>query len=230
MTPRFAVIFDMDGVLIDSYAPHFESWKRLAGECGCEYSEQDFVRGFGRTSPEVIAEQWSDGSELTDDRIRELANRKEAIFREIIAADFPAMDGARDLIHSLAAAGIPMAIGSSGPPENVRLVVELLGVGDRLPSCVTGADVSRGKPDPQVFLLAAGRLRFPAERCVVIEDAPVGIQAARAAGMKCVGLASTGRKPAELQNANIVVQSLRELNPQRLGSLFEGKEDAADGH
>lgn len=207
-----AVLFDVDGVLIDSYAAHFHSWQALATENGRTCTEAEFVAGFGRTSREVILEQWSD-DDLTDARIQQLDDRKEELFREIVSRDFPAMDGARDLIDTLHAAGIRIALGSSGPPENVNLVIEQLGIGNVVEVAITGTDVTRGKPDPQVFQLAAERLNVEPKTCVVVEDAPAGIQAAHAAGMKCVGLASTGRTPAELSAADLVVDSLNQLEP-----------------
>ena len=213
MPKRIAVIFDMDGVLIDSYAAHFESWRVLAAENGVEYTRTEFVAGFGRTTPEVIAEQWpgKDGN-LTVGRIRELAARKEVLFRKLIERDFPAMDGAFDLLSALHAAGVSLAVGSSGPTDNVQMVIEKLRAVKFFSAAITGSDVDRGKPDPQVFQLAAERLDVPVKRCVVVEDAPVGIAAARAAGMKCVGIASTGRTWGELQAADLVVGSLREVS------------------
>jgi beta-phosphoglucomutase len=146
---------------------------------------------------------------------------KESAFRRIIAADFPAMRGATELIAALHAAQFGVAVGSSAPRENVAVAVDQLGVRDRLGAIVTGSDVQRGKPDPQIFLTAAGRLGVPPERCVVIEDAPVGIEAAAAAGMACVGLASTGRTREELRAAQLVVDSLTELSPRALRQVIE---------
>lgn len=222
----FAVIFDVDGVLVDSYQAHFDSWKRLFRERGLDYSLEEFVWGFGRTSREVLARQWPETA--SESQIDELAARKEAYYREIVAADFPAIDGAKELIHSLADAGVPMAVGSSGPPPNVQLVIEELGVGHLVTACITGANVKRGKPDPQVFQLAAAGLGMKPENCVVIEDALVGIAAARGAGMKCVGVASTGRTVEELDGADLVVKTLRELTPERLGALMGGKDHKHD--
>jgi beta-phosphoglucomutase len=172
----------MDGVLIDSYQAHFESWQQVAAEQGRVYTEGQFAAGFGRTSREVIAEQWR-GESLSDDQIAQIDRRKEWLFREIIDRNFPAMDGAVDLIESLVRDGFRVAVGSSGPPENVHLAIERLGVGRLLSATVTGADVKRGKPDPQVFLTAAERMGVPPGRCVVVEDAPVGIEAARRGGI-----------------------------------------------
>ncbi len=115
-----------------------------------------------------------------------------------------------------------MAVGSSGPAENVQLAIERLGVGRLLSATVTGNDVKRGKPDPQVFLTAAARMQVPPARCVVVEDAPVGVEAAHRGGMRAVALASTGRTVEQLRAAELVVKSLCELSPQRFEELLRG--------
>lgn len=222
MPDSLGVIFDVDGVLVDSYRAHFQSWEELVAEFGLTYSEHDFAVGFGRTSREILAEFWGDRiPDLTPERIRQLDEKKEHIYRRIIAADFPAMDGARELIAALHAAGIPIAIGSSGPSVNVELVVDRLGIASILGGRVTGSDVTRGKPDPQIFLMAAQRLGLPASKCVVVEDARAGIRAAHAAGMKCFALVSTGHTPEELSEADVVVRSLREITPEIVRALAQ---------
>lgn len=215
-----AAIFDMDGVLIDSYRAHFESWRRTAAEGGRVYTEEQFAAGFGRTSREVIAEQWQ-GERLSDDEIARIDERKEELFREIIAAVFPAMAGAAELIESLVRAGFRVAVGSSGPTQNVQLAIERLGIGKLLSAVVTGHDVKRGKPDPQVFLIAAERCGVPSGRCVVVEDAPVGVEAARRGGMHVIGLASTGRTVEQLRAADLVVTSLHELSPHNFLQVLQ---------
>ncbi len=219
MLDGIGVIFDVDGVLIDSYHAHFQSWCQLASEIGRTCTEAEFVRGFGRTSRENIVEQWSDKS-WTVEEVRQLDDRKEWLFREIIRDPFPAMAGAADLIRSLHQAGFRVAAGSSGPPENVNLVIESLGVAEIVQCRITARDVTRGKPDPQVFQLAAQGLGLPASSCCVVEDAPAGIKAAHAAGIVCIGLASTGRTRPELDNAEYVVDSLSELTPTQIRNLI----------
>ena len=215
----FGCIFDMDGVLIDSYRAHFESWRMIAAEEGLNITEPQFAKTFGRTSREIIAALW--GERTCDEaEIRELDRRKEAAFRELIREDFPIMPGAVELLDQLHADGFLLAIRSSGPPENVALTLERLGRRSLFSAVVTGMDVTRGKPDPQVFLLAAERLGLPPERCAVVEDAPAGIEAAHAAGAKAVGLASTGRTHQDLAAADLVVDHLHELSPALLRTLI----------
>ena len=219
--PPRAVIFDMDGVLVDSYRAHWESWHFMAEELGRGLSEDQFVTTFGRTSREIIAEHWGADS-LTPDEIAEFDRRKEALYREIVDRDFPAMEGAAELIRDLSVAGFRLAVGSSGPPENVALAVDRLGARAYFNTLVTGRDVTRGKPDPQVFLTAAARLQVAPSDCVVVEDAPVGIAAANAAGMTSVALLSTGHTEESVAAAHVIVKSLRELSPARMHLLIDG--------
>ena len=146
--------------------------------------------------------------------------QKEALYREQLRRDFPVMEGAVELIRDLQQAGVALGIGSSAPPENVWLSLDLLKCRDAFESVVTGADVRLGKPHPDVFLLSAERLGVPPSSCVVIEDAPPGVSAALAAGMQCVGLASRGRTRDELAAAQRVVDSLRELTAKTLTQLI----------
>lgn len=221
-TSPLAVIFDVDGVLVDSYHAHFESWRRMAESLGRDFSETLFLTTFGRVSREIIAEHWGAGC-MADDEILKFDQKKEALYRDIVAADFPAMDGAAELIRDLHAAGFRLSLGSSGPPENVALAVERLGAEAYFHARVTGGDVTRGKPDPQVFLTAAERLGVPPALCAVVEDAPVGVSAANAAGMASIALVSTGHTADSVQHARLVVNSLRDLSPQRIRELIESR-------
>jgi beta-phosphoglucomutase len=221
-SPR-AVIFDMDGVLIDTYRAHYRSWVELAEAEGLHITESEFAATFGRTSREIIARLW--GRDRCDDaRITELDRRKEAAFRRIIEADFPAMPGVGDLMRSLHEAGIRLALGSSGPPENVALALDRLGARDLFGAVVTCEDVTRGKPDPEVFLIAAERLGVAPAHCAVVEDAPAGVAAANAARMTSIGLLSTGRTREDLTAAHLVVHSLSELSPKVISDLIASRQ------
>ena len=218
----------MDGVLVDSYHAHFKSWQLMAAEVGVTIDEPLFASTFGRTSREVLASIWGPGR-FNAAQIAELDARKEELFRQIMAAEFPPMGGAKDLLVALARAGFALAIGSSGPPENVELVLDKMELRSLFDAVVTGADVRRGKPDPQVFLTAAARLRLPPERCAVVEDAPQGIEAAQAAGAACIGLVSTGRTREQLAAANLVVDRLEQLSPARIEAIIAERVTAAEG-
>jgi beta-phosphoglucomutase len=220
--PTPAVIFDVDGVLVDSYAAHLQSWLALAGETDVRFTEADFAATFGRTSRDVIRRSWpAPAGGWTEAGVRRLDERKEAIFRELVERCFPAMDGAVELIDDLSRAGIRLAVGSSAPPENVELVLRRLGRAEAFDAVVTGADVTRGKPDPQVFQVAAARLGSEPASCIVIEDAPAGIQAAQAAGMTAVALLSTGRRAEDFTalTPRLIVSSLHELSAASLRAM-----------
>jgi HAD superfamily hydrolase (TIGR01509 family) len=201
-----AVIFDMDGVLVDSYAAHLESWRILAREIGAEISDEEFDHTFGRTSRDIIRLLF----DITDaERVRAYDQRKEALYREIVRDDVPEMPGATALLAHLAGRGIALGVGTSGPRENIDLVCDALGWNGLLSVRVTGADVTNGKPDPEIFVTGASRLGVLPAECVVIEDAPAGIEAAKRGGMHCIGLTSTHGSSA-LSEADAIVGTLSE--------------------
>ncbi len=218
MTP--AVIFDMDGVLIDSYEAHFQSWIDLARETGKKFNREDFTWAFGRTSRETVVKYW--GSDLSPERVAQLDDRKEELYRVIIADKLPVMPGVMALMDDLHRNGFKMAVGSSGPPENVYVTVDQLGR-SRFDAIVTGKDVKKGKPNPEVFLTAAKKLGLEPNHCAVIEDAPAGIAAAKAAGMVAIGMTSTGRTRTELVAADVIVGTLTELNADKIRGLIESR-------
>jgi beta-phosphoglucomutase len=216
---QLGVIFDMDGVLVDSYKTHFESWRALAEERALRMvGEEEFASFFGRTNRDIIPEIW--GTDLSAGTISELDARKEVLYRALLERDFPAMDGARELIDDLRDAGFLLAVGSSGPPENIEQTLRGLGRASAFSAVVTKEDVKRGKPDPQVFLLAAERMGLEPSRCAVVEDAPVGVSAALSGGMTAIGLIGTARAD-ELGRGHLVVESLRELTPDRIADLIQ---------
>jgi beta-phosphoglucomutase len=214
---KLAVIFDVDGVLVDSYSAHLQSWFDLGKEFGNKMTEAAFTSTFGRTSKEIIREMW--GPDHTEDELAAMYHRKEVLYREILLRDVPIMDGAAKLIDSLRDAGFVLGVGSSAPPANVKLSLEKLGRAEFFSAVVTGADVTMGKPHPQVFLLAAERACVAPRNCAVIEDSVAGVAAAVSAGMKAIAL--TGTNPREkLGHAHLVADSLFELTPEKIAGLI----------
>jgi beta-phosphoglucomutase len=216
-----AVIFDMDGVLVDSYTAHFESWKKSSARFGLTMTETDFAATFGRTSRDIIRHLWP--NKFDDAQITAFDAAKESDYRDILRATLPVMSGAEDLIAALHQANFAMAIGSSGPKENVSVVVGGLKNGSFITQTVNGAEVKHGKPDPEVFLLAAQKLAVPPDHCAVIEDAPAGVEAARRAGMFSIGLLGTASRDALAKHANVVVAHLTDLSPAKITQWITAK-------
>ena len=219
---RRAVIFDVDGVLVDSYGAHYEAWNRVGRRAGRPIGEDTFASLFGRRNREIIRLLW--GDVLTEAQAEELAQWKEVQYREVLLADFRPMDGAAELVDALKAAGFLLAVGSSGPPENVRIALEGLGRTHLFDATVTGADVRAGKPDPEVFLKASAKLGVEPRFCAVVEDSTAGIEAAVRAGMAAIALVGTATREALAQaGATLVVDSLRDLSPEVVRRLIEGE-------
>ncbi len=210
----WAALFDWDGVIIDSSRHHEESWGRLAREVDRVLPEGHFKRGFGRKNEYIIPELLHWASE--EPEIRRLSLRKEALYREVVADwGLEPLPGVRTWLERLRDAGVPCAIGSSTHRANIDLSLGLIGLAEFFRATITAEDVTLGKPDPQVFLKGAQALGYAPERCVVFEDALVGIAAARAGGMKVVAVVTT-HDLAELTAADTVVHRLDELEPAQL--------------
>ena len=222
MNDPLGVIFDMDGVLVDSYRAHLRSWRDTAARHGLALTDADFARTFGRTSRDIIRSLWPDRF-AGDDEVAQFDAAKEARFREILAEDFPEMAGASDLVRALHAAGFRLAIGSSGPPENVALVVNRLPAGHLFDVTVNGTEVKRGKPAPDVFLTAAQKLGIEPARCAVIEDAPAGVEAARRAGMVAIALLGTAPRERLAERADRVVAALRDVSTDSVRDAIDNR-------
>lgn len=220
------VIFDMDGVLVDSAAAHLRSWRQLAAEHGGSVTDQQFAATFGQQNRDIVPLLFGP---VPPQRLAALADRKEAIYRELVRDEPPVVEGAVELIRALDAAGAALAVGSSGPLANIELILRGMGVRGLIRHIVSGDDVTRGKPDPQVFRLACERLELPPSACVVIEDAPVGVQAAHGAGAKAVAVLM--HHPASaFPQADLVVPQLSDLSAPRLLALARrGGKAASNG-
>lgn len=212
------VLFDWDGVVIDSSAQHERSWEILSGQISKPLPVGHFKAGFGKKNQVIIPEilRWA-----TDPaEVNRLADRKETIYRELVRQDgVRILPGARELLAALKEAGIPRAIASSTPRENLQAIFAATGLGEWFDAVVCGDDVVNGKPAPDIFLLAAEKLGLEPAGCVVIEDAHAGIEAARRAKMPVLGVATTHPVPS-LSKATAAVQSLVGITPGFLRSLF----------
>jgi len=208
-------LFDWDGVVIDSHAQHEESWGLLSAEIDQALPEGFMKQTFGMRN-QTIFPLWMPHLEGKDAEIIALGNRKEELYREILRRDgIEALPGVKDFLKAARVAGIPASVGSSTPRKNIDTVIEMAGLEGLFDAIVSADDVQRGKPDPEVFLKGAAKLNRKPERCVVFEDAFVGIQAGKSGGMKVVGIAST--HPIEkLTEADIALHNLEGVSPVEL--------------
>lgn len=220
MQPQdLGVIFDWDGVIIDSSRQHETSWERLAVEERRSLPPDHFVKGFGKKNEWIIPELLGWTKESPE--IRRLSLRKEALYREVVVErGLTALPGVKALLERLRAAGVPTCVGSSTHRENITTILNVIGLEGFFPQLVTSEDVTHGKPHPDVFLQAAARIGRRPEHCVVFEDAFAGIEAARAGGMKVVGVATTHPAEALAGKVDRIVQRLDELTVQDLVGLW----------
>ncbi len=210
--PITAIIFDLDGVLVDSAADHLTSWRMLGKELGIDVPEDKMAGAFGLRNQDIIPRFFGNGRSGAE--LKRLGDRKEEIFREMVKGRVPVMPGAVEVVQYYHENGYSLAIGSSTPRANIDLIVNEMGVASRFKSFVSAEDVTVGKPNPEVFLTAARRLNVPPADCQVVEDAPAGIEAARAAGMLAVAL-SGSHAVEKLNQAHRVIRGLLELIPRK---------------
>lgn len=206
-------IFDLDGVIVDTAKYHFLAWKRLAGELGFEFTETDNERlkGVSRMqSLDILLEVG--GLQLDSETKDQLADKKNRWYVELISAmdESEILPGVAEFLKELKANGIGIALGSAS--KNAPLILKNIGMMDAFDAIIDGTKTSNAKPDPEVFLLAAKELGLSPADCVVFEDAEAGIEAARRAGMHCVGIGS----PAYLGQADFVISGLNEMSVARL--------------
>ena len=212
-----AVIFDWDGVVIDSSAQHERSWEILAKEISKPLPDGHFLLGFGKKNALIIPEIL--GWAIDPAAITALSDRKEEIYRELVqATGVLVLPGARELLAALREARIPRSIGSSTPRVNLDAILPLTGLAELFDAIACGDDVTHGKPAPDIFLLAAQKLHMPPADCLVIEDAHVGLEAARRAGMATLAVATTNPL-ADLQYADAAVESLASVTLDFLLSI-----------
>jgi beta-phosphoglucomutase len=187
---RPAVIFDMDGVLVLSIAAHATAWRATAERYGRPMTHADFLRVNGMTNHDICTTLWG-AEKATPEFIARIGDEKERAYRDAVRADLPLAPGLRPLLQQLRDAGVALAVGTSGPQENVDLILDQGGIRAFFGGVVHAGLVRRGKPAPDIFLAAADLLGVVPAGCTVVEDAPTGVRAALAAGMRCVGVATT---------------------------------------
>lgn len=212
------VIFDLDGVIVDSHPAHKRAWKTFFRSIGKEVSDHDL--GFvleGRKREDILRHFLGD---LSEEQVRHYGAKKEALFRDSVQ-ELKTIHGLPDFLEQLESAGLPFALASSASRSRAEYMLAGLGLRPRFRVIITGDDVSKGKPDPAIFRLAANGLGMSPERLLVCEDAVSGVEAAKTAGMKCLAIAANGRGPLlKKAGADMVVPDFSTTKLDDLRSLF----------
>ncbi|TFG47119.1 MAG: tRNA (adenosine(37)-N6)-threonylcarbamoyltransferase complex dimerization subunit type 1 TsaB [Dehalococcoidia bacterium] len=218
--PGRGVIWDMDGVIIDSAELHFQSWRDALNRRGFEMTREQFDATFGRRNDDIIA--YITGKPAKPEDVAAISNEKETAYRQMVTGQARSFSGVMELIRSIKESGFKQAVASSAPPENVELIMKEMALEPFIDATVDAAQVSKGKPAPEVFLKAAAKLGLEPGDCLVIEDAVSGVEAARRAGMAVIGVSNT-HPAAKLAEADLVVASLEDVDATGVLELIKSK-------
>ena len=216
MTKVKACLFDLDGVIVDTAIYHFQAWRRLANELGFDFTEHqnEQLKGISRMESLDLILGWGNVS-LTEEEKQDWATRKNEWYLELVKemTSEEILPGVEDFLILLRENNIKIALGSAS--KNSKLILERIGTLFYFDAIIDGNNITKGKPNPEVFLLGAKATNCKPEDCVVFEDALAGVQAGKAGGMKVVGVGS----PEILTEADIVIATFEEMTMEKLMSL-----------
>lgn len=218
---HFAVIFDMDGVLVDSEPLNIRTYAQAWSEFGVELDPQEYVQRVTIGGMLIRTLFELNGGRSAD--WEALFRRKTEIYRELVRRDLALMPGALELLTELKANGLPRALATSASRVSMDLVFGAFDLSPYFDATVALEDVAQQKPHPEAFLKAAELLNVSPDQCIVIEDAPKGLVAAKSAGMRCVIVPTDFSRSEDLSAADLVVDSLEEVTAVRLGELIKGR-------
>ena len=211
-----AFIFDMDGTLVDNMRFHTEAWRPLIEENGYEFDEHKFlVETAGQTNREIIPSVFG---AVSNERLNELALRKEELYREVYIHHRKPVDGLVDFLETSRSLGIKMAVSTAASPPNMAFILDGLDLRKYFGAITTAADVKRGKPDPEIFLLSAKHVGVEPKKSIVFEDAFFGFEAAKRAGMKAIGITTVNSYDEIMQTDGVVEAhaNFEGLDPDRI--------------
>lgn len=210
-----AVLWDVDGTLVDSQEMHWESWHAALRDAGVGITREQFLETFGWRNDAILRHLLD--PDMTPQDVADIAGAKEAAYRAAVRAHgIDLLPGARELLGDLDDNGWRQVIASSAPRANLDTILDVTGTAHLFTAVVSAEDVVHGKPDPEIFLTAAERAGSRPGSCVVVEDAPAGVEGARRAGIACVGVCTTH---ADL-TASLVVHSLADLDVADFAALI----------
>jgi beta-phosphoglucomutase family hydrolase len=212
-----AVIFDMDGVLVDNAEYHRKAWLEFSRLKGHPITLDEFESiGFGDVNRRYL--EFVFKRPITDDELESLANEKELVYRELIEKKIQPVKGLTGFLEQVKQEKLKTGVGTSAPRVNLDFVLDTLGIRQYFDVLVDDSYVSHGKPNPEIYLKVAEMLQVDPQQCIVIEDAYHGIEAAHRAGMRCVGLPTT-YPPERIAAADLIVNDFTELNLKDLNDV-----------
>ncbi len=216
MNNNIAIIFDMDGVIVDNHKFHLKSWLQFFEKHNISMTEEEYKKKVnGRTMEEILTNIM--GKDLSKKELQALGEEKEVVYRDMYRPHIKAVDGLPEFLEELKVRNVPRAVATSAPPANVDFTLDSTKLRSFFPTIVDDTMVSKGKPEPEVYLTAAKKLGVAPERCIVFEDAILGIQAGKNAGMKVIGVATTHtRQELEAENTDYVIDDFSEITIEKL--------------
>jgi beta-phosphoglucomutase len=213
----YAALWDMDGTLIDSAEYHWLTWRDTLAAEGVTLTREEFASWFGQRNDSILSRYLGPGA--SRDRMARIGDQKEAAYRQMVRqGGIEPLPGVRRWLEHLHARGWRQAVASSAPAANIDAILDVLGLRHCFQAYVSAEEVAQGKPAPDVFLEAAARLGVPPARCVVVEDAPAGVEAGRRGGMRTIGIASMDRT----LDADVVTTSMADLADDVFETLVSG--------
>jgi beta-phosphoglucomutase family hydrolase len=214
---NYAVLWDMDGVLVDTGEFHFQSWNETFEELDVPFDREDFRKTFGMNNAGILERILERKPE--PDEVTRISDKKEYLFRELVKGKAVPLPGVLKWLKQFQAWKVKQAITSSAPPENIEVLVAELNIEDYFDAIVSGFDMP-GKPNPDVFLKAANTIKIRPGNCIVIEDAIAGVEGAKKAGMKCIAVTNTNPANA-LEKADYIFSDLGEMNKEKFLALLK---------
>jgi beta-phosphoglucomutase family hydrolase len=213
-----AFIFDMDGTLVDNMPYHSRAWLELFKSQGFHMEADEFLRcTAGKTNSEILRE--TVGKHLSEHEIQMLSNQKEECYRKIYRPNLKPAKGLLDFLQKVKAMDIPMAVATAAGSENIRFILGGLNIATFFEAVVGAEDIQKGKPDPEIFFKSAQELHVNPSACIVFEDSPNGVEAARRAGMKAV-LITTSHQPEELGDQPALIMAIRDFSTEGLQTVL----------
>lgn len=217
MNQKIGLLFDMDGVIAHTNPHHKSVIKNFCKQYDIEVTDEFLEQKvYGRTNKEWIPEVFGN---ITDSRIERLADEKELLFREQYKPDLKPVDGLLTFLEAMQTSNVPMVVGTSAPYENADFILSGLHIQEYFAAVLSSADVTIGKPHPDIYLKAAKAINLDPANCVVLEDSLAGVQAGKAAGAKVIGITTTHTEN-ELSNCDLVIHDFKNLSYSAIKALF----------